>query len=344
MLPMKISKPTTFVVNEISKVNFSGNIVPNSWWKHLKNSSGKPYDKAIAILSEIIYWYRKTEIRDEITGHTIGYERKFCGDKLQHSYTAFAEKFGYTKREVKAAVDYLVSIGLVVTELRKVKVQGVVQNNVMYIEPIPEKIIEISTPPTMKRRRLFQGNVGGSHRESHHPHTLKRKTNTKNTTKINQDTTATNAAVDHHLEKLHQELQLDDEVKSWITEKLATKGEEYVNSNIEATIANANKNPRAYLWKALRDDYGKPYRIKRQLAGEKTQQAVQKRAREKEIEEAEAMKIQQARNLYNSLPEPEKKKIYAEAEKVSGVKTPHMIEATVLKLISTNCLPPERSI
>ncbi|MFP1483844.1 hypothetical protein ACLB1S_19830 [Escherichia coli] len=36
--------------------------------------------------SEIVYWYRPTEVRDEHTGALLGYRKRFQGDKLQRSY------------------------------------------------------------------------------------------------------------------------------------------------------------------------------------------------------------------------------------------------------------------
>ena len=67
------------VVDAVGKMNISGNIVPNNWFYHILRDTGKPNLLAISILSEIVYWYRPTEIRDEISGLTIGYKKKFKG-------------------------------------------------------------------------------------------------------------------------------------------------------------------------------------------------------------------------------------------------------------------------
>ncbi len=59
-------------------MNFSGNIIPNSWFRTLCDKSGHPYMNAIVILTDIRYWYTPTEIRDEKSGRTT---------KMSPSYT-----------------------------------------------------------------------------------------------------------------------------------------------------------------------------------------------------------------------------------------------------------------
>jgi hypothetical protein len=76
----------TPAVKAMAKINISGDIIPKIWYKKLKYPSGKPYLIAIIILSDIVYWYRPTEIRDENTGSIIGYKKKFKADKLQRNY------------------------------------------------------------------------------------------------------------------------------------------------------------------------------------------------------------------------------------------------------------------
>ena len=106
------------VVDEISKINFSGKI-PQNWFKHIRFDDNKPDTVAIILLADIIYWYRHTEIRDEISGLTIGYRKKFKADKLQKNYSAMAEQYGFTKRQVQDAMNRLKS-GIIIIELRTV--------------------------------------------------------------------------------------------------------------------------------------------------------------------------------------------------------------------------------
>lgn len=133
------------IVMQVGEMNFEGNIIPQSWFEHLKYPSGKPYLIAVIILSEIVYWFRPREIRDERTGRPIYYEKKFKGDALQRSYESFANQFGFTKREATDAIKYLVSEGVIRTELRTVTFDNKFKfPNVTFITVVPERLREIT--------------------------------------------------------------------------------------------------------------------------------------------------------------------------------------------------------
>ncbi|MFG6062214.1 DnaD domain protein, partial [Salmonella enterica subsp. enterica serovar Montevideo] len=141
------------------------------------------------MLGEVVYWYKPTEVRDEHSNN-VRYKQKFKADTLQKSYQQFADSFGFTKRQVKDACDYLKDRRLVRIEFRTVFVNGTRCNNVMFIEPIPEEIQKISilywengTPPTLERKRVLQQNVPPSYDKTEESPTFKRKTNTEITTK-----------------------------------------------------------------------------------------------------------------------------------------------------------------
>lgn len=65
------------IVDENAKLNISGNIIPQVWYRTIIRESGKPNLTAIIILADIVYWYKPTEIRDEGTGQVIGVRKKF---------------------------------------------------------------------------------------------------------------------------------------------------------------------------------------------------------------------------------------------------------------------------
>lgn len=133
------------IVMQVGEMSFEGNIIPQSWFEHLKYPSGKPYLTAIVILSEIVYWFRPREIRDERTGRPICYEKKFKGDALQRSYESFANQFGFTKREATDAIKYLVSEGILRSELRTVTFDNKFKfPNVMFLTVVPECLREIT--------------------------------------------------------------------------------------------------------------------------------------------------------------------------------------------------------
>lgn len=141
---MSISTPTE-AVKQMGRLNLSGNVIPSNWWQHIKLPSGKPDSTAIILLSDIVYWYRPSEIRDEVTGELKGWRKRFHGDKLQRSYQAFANQFGFSKREATDALKRLRDADLITLELRTVTTpEGLTLNNVLYVEVVPEAIYAIT--------------------------------------------------------------------------------------------------------------------------------------------------------------------------------------------------------
>ncbi|MEY0256213.1 replication protein [Morganella morganii] len=164
---MSISTPTK-AVNQIGRLNLSGNIIPSNWWQHVKLQSGKPDCTAIVLLSDIVYWYRPTEIRDELTGELKGWRKRFHGDKLQRSYQSFANQFGFSKREATDALKRLRDAGLITLELRTVTTaDGLTLTNVLYVEVVPDAIFAITNEPL---------NLTGEDKKSGTPITFKRNT------------------------------------------------------------------------------------------------------------------------------------------------------------------------
>lgn len=122
-------------VDALAEMSISGNVTPVNWYKTILRENGKPYLLAICVLSEIVYWYRPVEVRDEHSGMTIGYRKKFREDLLQKTYNDFAEQFGESRRSVKTAFDRLEEIGVIRREFRNIETNsGMVLNNVMYID------------------------------------------------------------------------------------------------------------------------------------------------------------------------------------------------------------------
>ena len=144
--------PKTVVeIGEINWHDLDVNLIPNSWYQYIKKSK-KPNRLAIEILAEIVYWYRPSPVRDEITMKTIGYRKKFKSDAWQVSYAKLEAKFGATRRETKAAVDLLVSLKLVGRTFRNfVTDEGMHLSNVMYLEPVAKNVRGI----TLERRGSY---------------------------------------------------------------------------------------------------------------------------------------------------------------------------------------------
>ncbi|MFV0570361.1 MAG: replication protein [Citrobacter portucalensis] len=140
---MAIRTPTSTVM-AIGKMNITGNVIPSNWWHHIKLPGGEPDSTAIILLSEIVYWYRPVEVRDEASGRSIGWRKRFHADKLQRTYQSFATQFGFSKRKATDAIKRLRDAGLITTELRTVEAgDGLIIPNVLYIEPVPAAIEKI---------------------------------------------------------------------------------------------------------------------------------------------------------------------------------------------------------
>lgn len=181
----------TKVVTEIGGLNFKGNVVDHEWFNYITFSNGKPHIVAIMVLSEIVYWYRPTVIRDEYTGK-VNYKKKFKSDKLQKSYLQLAETFGFSKLQVKRACDLLVDMSLIEIEFRTIIANEITLNNVMFVEPKVNEIKSISSmyqqveedPVNFEVKRVTTSKLGTSLHKSNEAPDFKVKTNTEITTKI----------------------------------------------------------------------------------------------------------------------------------------------------------------
>ncbi|MGL5064256.1 MAG: hypothetical protein ACRC62_30080, partial [Microcoleus sp.] len=146
-------KPTHSVL-EIGKLNFRGNVIPELWFQKLTYDSGRPHLNAIIILSEIVYWYRPTEVRDEISGSLTEVRKKFKADLLQRNYQGFSNKFGFSKKQVQDAFNYLRDKELIYTEMRTIEVgDGLKLPNVLFIGVNPIKIKELTFDPIVPLSR-----------------------------------------------------------------------------------------------------------------------------------------------------------------------------------------------
>lgn len=133
-------------VDAMAQIQLTGNVIPQIWYRTITKDNGKPHLLAIAILSDIVYWYRPIEIRDEGTGHITGYRKKFKADILQRSYDHFSELFGESKRSVTDAVIRLEALGVIKRVLRTIDVAGMKYNNVLFIDLFPERLYELTYP------------------------------------------------------------------------------------------------------------------------------------------------------------------------------------------------------
>lgn len=139
------------IVDAMSNVNISGNVISPMWYRTVVKEDGKPHFLAIAILSDVVYWYRPRIVRDESTGNVIRATKRFADDLLQRSSKALAEQFGVSKRQITEALRMLEQIGVITRHYRIIERtygdETVKIANVQYIELHVSKLIELSKLP-----------------------------------------------------------------------------------------------------------------------------------------------------------------------------------------------------
>ena len=172
-------------VKSIGSLNFEGNIIPMEWLKYIRLPNNKPDLVSIFILSDIIYWYRPTTIRDELSGRIIGYRKKFKSDLLQKGYKDLEEMFGLSRDQLRDSFQRLEKLGLIKRVFRNINSQGSSLANVMFIQIFPNKIaetlekkdIKINTNTYEEISERVLGNIRGGIR-------INPNTYTETTTKI----------------------------------------------------------------------------------------------------------------------------------------------------------------
>lgn len=134
-------------VDRIGMMNLTGNIIPQIWYRTIVGDTGKPHYLAIAILADIVYWYRPTEIRDERSGQIIGWKKKFQGEMLQRNYESFAVQFGESEKTVTRAVVVLEKLGVLQRRRKTIRLSnGIIVNNVLFLELNPDRLYELTFP------------------------------------------------------------------------------------------------------------------------------------------------------------------------------------------------------
>lgn len=128
----------------IGQMSITGNVIPPSWFQCIKLPNGRPNLPAIIILSDFLYWFRPTRLRDEETGHPLPSRQKFKADKLHRTYSTLAEQYGFGKDQVRDACHFLQEMGLITIELRTVEANGRMLPNATFFDIIPDAISRIT--------------------------------------------------------------------------------------------------------------------------------------------------------------------------------------------------------
>ncbi|MBL4653788.1 MAG: hypothetical protein JKY53_13140 [Flavobacteriales bacterium] len=194
-----MSYDITNEVKAIGSLNLEGNIIPIEWFNHIKLSNNKPDLISIFLLSDIIYWYRPTTIRDEISGKIVGYRKKFKSDLLQKGYKDLENLFGLSRNQIKDSFQRLEKLSLIKRVFRNIMSQGSAISNVMFIQIFTKNITRITEKNLGLDMEIYQQTCEeiSSHTQGNiltpkgiNPHTYT-ETTTKITTKNSLSTSFT---------------------------------------------------------------------------------------------------------------------------------------------------------
>lgn len=301
------------VCHQMLNCRLTGNITPISWFRNILTGSGKPDVVAIILLSDIVYWYTPVMTRDEHTGDVIGIQQKFQADKLQKTYQEYADIFGFSKNQIKNAIDNLVSQNLITREFRHIKTgSGLAITNVMYIEPNIENIVKISYksrspqkaggyPPKKlgdippKSLGISPKKMGDLPPKSWGSSPKNGGTYTETTTEITTETTTTTteaAAVDlknrfpksirSRIPRIYQDHK---DVLDSIDTYLKTHGKPYVTAELDYAIHNSTKDGGfpAFLKRSLESGWGTED-LKVRQAAQNEQRILERRQKESDLE------------------------------------------------------------
>lgn len=140
-------KNTTKDTDAISNLHIVGNIIPPQWYKSIMKKAsqkGKVKPKAhllaINILADIVYWYKNSVKRDELSGEVVEIHKKFKGDLLQRSYASIMEMFSCSMEDAKESIIFLENLGLIKRIFRTENVRDMNIGNIMFIQIFPNMV------------------------------------------------------------------------------------------------------------------------------------------------------------------------------------------------------------
>lgn len=150
-----MKKNTTKETDAISNLHLVGNIIPPQWYKSImKNATEKGKVKpkahllAINILADIVYWYKNTVERDELSGEVIEIRKKFKGDLLQRSYASIMEMFSCSMEDARESIVFLENLGLIKRVFRTEIIGDVKVGNLMFIQIFPNMVAKATNQTT----------------------------------------------------------------------------------------------------------------------------------------------------------------------------------------------------
>jgi len=132
------------VVSAIGALNFTGNLIPSTWYQNLKLPSGRPDLVSCTLLGEIVYQYRPQPVRDDVSGEILHYVKRFARDQFCAPIAYFTGKFGLTPDQVRQGLRRLETAGFITREYRSITVAGREVHGMTFVAPIPAAIDRIT--------------------------------------------------------------------------------------------------------------------------------------------------------------------------------------------------------
>lgn len=127
-------------VMSTGSIDFEGRVVPIEWFTYLCDDQGNPDFPSIFVLCDIVYWYRPYHLRNQDTGKTMGYGKKFKGSFLKKTYQYYLDSLGLTIQQVLTALSNLESRGLIECHDGEVP-----SNGALFIELFPDAVQSITS-------------------------------------------------------------------------------------------------------------------------------------------------------------------------------------------------------
>lgn len=253
------------IVDEMSTISISGNVIPEIWYKTLVNEKNRTNPLAILILADIVYWYRPTEKRDEVTNKVFYIKRFADDDYLQRSYDQLSQKFCISKNQARDAILFLEDKGVIKRHFRTVQTLNGPLPNVMYIELIPAVLKKLTFPDNdeggiQKKIDTPLDNYSDPSAKKETPPNKKADTNTEITPENTpENTTGTTTTIVVALQSVFKGLNLED--KDLIAIAQASHNDVAKCKKARQILDQQSKpiwNITGWLIKAITEDYNSP--------------------------------------------------------------------------------------
>lgn len=363
---------TSQITQDLAQDSWSptGDTVDHAWHRFLRYQSGKAHPQAAAILGRVVYMYRpaRENVLDPESGIVceVRFSQKFKMDLWQTSRQSLADTFGFTIREIDSGLSTLRKSGVIYTELRSIKINGIRLSNVLYVGLNLLKLKEISTPIAFERN-TSSNETAEVERQKVASVSLKSKTGTKTSLQIPRKTTTANKTckleksssppaspstskpefnIPETILKLIPEHKQNDNELSKVSAALSVSSIEIVIFNITRALAKAKKDDPWGMVSAMLNDLAYKncdwYETDRERIAEKEEKhAASRMCRAKEDEairtneERESREREARQKIYLKLPAEAQQAVRDEAKRRVE---PYSSDANSIALVITDVI------